>query len=334
MIVVMTEPVAASLDDLLARATSRQPLDRSDGKSGSTIEAVVIDGENYVLKHMHPDLDWIARVIGDIRCWPVAMWTSGLRDRVPAEIDDTLVAAAPGYGRNGWGGILLMRDVSPWLLPEGDDTVSLDDHLALMDHMAALHAGFWGFEDTIGLLPLSVRYQFFGRGMIETERALGFPALVPRLAAEGWDRLAGVDHPAAGQVLELVRDPSRLVDALADTPQTFVHGDWKMGNIGRHPDGRTILIDWAYPGAAPATYELAWYLGINAARLPQSKEDTIAAYRAALERHGVSTDEWFDHQLALALLGEMVLLGWEKTLGGGPELAWWLDRAAEGLDRL
>jgi aminoglycoside phosphotransferase (APT) family kinase protein len=158
--------------------------------------------------------------------------------------------------------------------------------------------------------------------------------VVPRLAAEGWERLAGLDHPAAAPVLALVGDPSRLVDALAATPQTFVQGDWKMGNLGRHPDGRTIVIDWAYPGRAPATYELAWYLGINSARLPHTKEEAIEAYRSALEGHGVATDGWFDHQLALALLGEVVLLGWEKALGGGPELDWWLDRAAKGLARL
>jgi hypothetical protein len=336
MITVMTDPTtaAASIDELLARASHRQPLQASDGKSGSTIERVVIDGERYVLKTMHPDLDWITRVLGDISCWPVRMWTSGLRNDVPAVIDDTIVAAEPGRGRNGWGGRLLMRDVSPWLVPEGDEVVPLEHHLSFVDHMAALHAGFWGFEDRAGLLPLSGRYRFFCPGMIEVERALGFPALVPRLAADGWDRLRSVDHPATGGVLDLVADPSRLVKALAATPQTFVQGDWKMGNLGRHPDGRTILIDWAYPGRAPATYELAWYLGINSARLPQSKEATIAAYREALERHGVGTDGWFDDQLALALLGEVVLLGWEKALGGGAELDWWLERAAEGLDRL
>ena len=327
-------PPAPSIDELLARATDRGPLEHSDGKSGSTIERLVIDGEPYVLKTMHPDVDWITRVLGDLGCWPVRMWTSGLRNDVPRVIDDTVVAVKPGQGRNGWGGMLLMRDVSPWLVPEGDDLVPPDDHLAFIDHMAALHARFWGFDDTLGLLPLWGRYQFFGPGMIEVERARGFTAAVPRLAAEGWDRLRTVDHPAVARVLELVGDPSRLVEALAATPQTFVQGDWKMGNLGRHPDGRTILLDWAYPGRAPATYELAWYLGINSARLPQTKEETIGAYRAALERHGIATGSWFDSQLALALLGEMVLLGWEKALGGGPELAWWLDRAAQGLARL
>ena len=33
---------------------------------------------------------------------------------------------------------------------------------------------------------------------------------------------------------------------------------------------------------------------------------------------------WWDRQLALCLLGAMVLFGWEKALGGyDEELAWW-----------
>jgi hypothetical protein len=227
-----------------------------------------------------------------------------------------------------------MRDVTPWLVPEGDDVVPLEVHLGFLDHMAALHAAFWGFEDDIGLMPLSVRLLGFSDYMVEIERARGFPHVVPRLTADGWERLAGVDHPAVAPVLELLRDPTALVVALEEIPQTFVQGDWKMGNLGRHPDGRTILLDWAYPGPAPPTVELAWYLGINSARLPHSKEDAIAAYREALGRRGVATDGWWEGALDLALLGEVLLLGWEKALGGGAELEWWLDRSAEGVARL
>ena len=46
-----------------------------------------------------------------------------------------------------------------------------------------------------------------------------------------------------------------------------------MGNLGRHPDGRTILLDWAFPGRAPPATDLAWYVALNVERLPQSKDD-------------------------------------------------------------
>ena len=75
-------------------------------------------------------------------------------------------------------------------------------------------------------------------------------------------------------------------------------------------------------------------LAINCRRLPWSKEESIAAYRGALESRGVQTGSWFDRQLALCLLGALVQFGWEKALGGyDEELAWWETQAvrAESL---
>ena len=69
--------------------------------------------------------------------------------------------------------------------------------------------------------------------------------------------------------------------------------------------------------------DVAWYLAVNCDRLPESKEDTIMAYRDRLEHHGVGTSGWFDRQLDLALLGGFLQLGWSKS---GPELQWWASR--------
>jgi thiamine kinase-like enzyme len=128
-------------------------------------------------------------------------------------------------------------------------------------------------------------------------------------------------------------DPEMLTGPLAATPVTFLHGDWKMGNLGTHPHGRTILIDWAYPGSGPACWDLCWYLALNQARLPESKEATITRFRNALERHGVTTSDWFDTQLDLCLIGIMATFGWEKALGHDDELRWWERRVTDAVDR-
>jgi thiamine kinase-like enzyme len=135
-------------------------------------------------------------------------------------------------------------------------------------------------------------------------------------------------------VLGLRRDIAPLVDALQRTPSAFLHGDWKMGNLGLGRDGRTILIDWTYCGAGPICHELGWYLALNCARLPHSKEEAIAAMRASLERYSVSTRGWWETQLDLCLLGTLVQFGWEKGLGDDDELGWWCDRGREGGARL
>ncbi len=71
--------------------------------------------------------------------------------------------------------------------------------------------------------------------------------------------------------------------------------------------------------------DLAWYLAVNCDRLPESKEDTIAAYRLSLERRGIDTALWWDRHLDLALLGGFLQLGWSKP-GNPAELAWWTQR--------
>jgi hypothetical protein len=325
------QPVASSTDELLSQATSREPFAHSDGKSETPMERVVIDGEPYVVKHLHVDNDWIARAYGDLRCRPRAVWQSGILDALPPEIDHAVVGVATGEGRNGWGIALLMRDVSRWLVPANDAVLPLEQHRRFLDHMAALHAHFWGFEDTVGLTPLPHRWMPFGPGTIAAELERPDPPAVPRIAADGWSRFPTRAASFAGDtVLALRADPTPLLRALGTTPSTFVHGDWKAGNLGSHEDGRTILIDWQSPGEGPGASDLGWYLALNAARLPESKEDAIEAYRSALERRGIDTADWFERQLALCLLGMLVVFGWEKALGSDDEFGWWLARAQEG----
>jgi aminoglycoside phosphotransferase (APT) family kinase protein len=150
---------------------------------------------------------------------------------------------------------------------------------------------------------------------------------VPRLVAEGWPLLAEVAPKAAAVVVPLVQEPAPLLDALAATPSTFVHGNWKLDNLGTDDSGRTVLLDWELPGRGAPLSDLAWYLAINCRRLPTGKETAVGLYRDALERRGVDTERWWERQLALCLIGALVQFGWEKALGGyDEELAWWEEQ--------
>ena len=126
------------------------------------------------------------RGLGDLGPRALQVWQAGLMDLVPDAIDHGVVGAVGGLGRNGWGAALLMRDLSAGLIPPGDDPLTLEQHHHLLDGCAALSAAAWGWEDDVGLTPYELRWCFFGPGMIEAERTLGFPTPVPRIAAEGW----------------------------------------------------------------------------------------------------------------------------------------------------
>src|SRR5436190_9850957 len=328
-------PVASSIEELIAGATSREPFFVSDSKSGSPFERVVIDGESFILKHVHIDDDWTMRFNGDVGCKPAQVWQAGLMDVLPERIDHAVVGVAAGLGRNGWGAALLMHDRSDAMVPPGDNVLSMEQHLSLLDTLAALSARMWGWQDDVGLVPLGSRWTWFGYASLQVEAERGWPDPVPVIAAGGWEKFATRAPADVFEVIDaLRRDPSPLVAAMQTTPLTFVHGDWKLGNVGTASDGRTVLIDWTYPGEGPCCYELAWYLAINRTRMPQSKEDAIAFFRAALERHGVAIEDWFDTQTALSLLAGLVIFGWEKALGDDDELGWWCDRAREGAARL
>jgi hypothetical protein len=265
------------------------------------------------------------RASGCLRGAPLVLWERGILSRLPECLNQPIVGAAP-IPRGGCA--LLMRDVTPWLVPATDAPITLDQHARFLRHMAALHAEFWDCGPEFDVVPVMHRYLELSPWTAMAEAAVGSAHLVPQLVAKGWPLLAQVAPAAAAVVTPLAHDPGPLVEALAATPHTFVHSNWKLDNLGTDDAGRTVLLDWEQPGHGAPLSDLAWYLAINCRRLPQAKEDSITAYREALESYGIDTGPWWERQLALCLLGALVLFGWEKAFGGyDEELAWWEEKA-------
>ena len=327
----MPAPDGPGLASLVGQATERIALDEAPGKSGARLERLVIDGEPYVLKRLDLADDWTMRASGCLRGAPLELWERGILARLPGCFNQPIVAVAwePRTGTGPSGGCeVLMRDVARWLVPATDEPIAAGQHERFLRHMAELHAAFWEGGDELDVVPAVHRYLELSPWMAQAEAAIGSPHLVPRLVAQGWPMLAEVAPAAAEVVVPLAHDPGPLVEALAATPHTLVHSNWKLDNLGTDDQGRTVLLDWEQPGLGAPLSDLAWYLAINCRRLPGSKEESIAAYRGALEACGVETGSWFDRQLALSLLGALVLFGWEKALGGyDEELRWWENQA-------
>jgi hypothetical protein len=331
--------LAPSLDALLDGAERREAYVNPDGRSTARFERVWIDGVPHVVKYLDLDHDFTMRVSGDIACRTVRAWAWGLLDAAPHLIDHAIVGAATGQGRNGWGAVLLMRDVSAELLPAGDGPLPIHEHAVFLDHLAGFSAATWNWRDDPvsgpGMLPYPARWAWFGYAALDGERTLGWPEPVPRVAVTGWQRFADrAPADLARLVDRLRRDITPLAEALRGTPSCFLHGDVKASNRGRAHDGRTVLIDWAYVGEGPACHELAWHLALDRSRLPISKEATAESFRAALESHGVRTGGWWERQLGLCLLGALVQFGWEKALGDEEELQWWCAAARRGAELL
>jgi hypothetical protein len=331
----MPDPRAAGtgtdVAGLLAGVTERTPLAGAPGKSGARLERVVISGQPYVLKHLDLAEDWTMRTSGCLDGASLMLWERGILARLPDCINQPIVGAVRDEpaGPASWGRYtLVMRDVTPWLVPATDAPLPVGQHVGFLQHMAAVHACFMDCGAEYEVVPETHRYLELSPWMAEAEAAIGSTHLVPQLVAKGWPLLAEVAPAAAAVVTPLALDPGPLVDALATTPHTFVHGNWKLDNLGTDDAGRTVVLDWEQPGRGAPLSDLAWYLAINCRRLPQSKETSIGVYRDALQACGIDTEPWWERQLALCLLGAMVQFGWEKALGGyDEELAWWENQA-------
>jgi Phosphotransferase enzyme family len=324
---------AGAVDVLVAHASTRTEACPGDARSGSVFERLVIDGEGYFLKRLSPESDWVMRITGDRVHRPYLLWRAGILDRVPDCIDHTVVAMQVEGEGDAAVLSILMRDVADDLVPEGSRKIPGAQHRGFLEHLAALSAMFWGWEGIPGLSTMNERLRYCAPENIaaELERT---PVPGPIAAAEaGWRALA-TRAPELLRVARAVHDAPDLVAApLAGTPPTLLHGDWKMGNLGTRPDGRTILLDWAQPGSGPVCWDLCWYLALNRERLPETKETAMERLCGALERRGTSTSGWWERQLDLCVVGIMATFGWEKALGDETELRWWASRVADAVRR-
>ena len=345
-----------SADELLAPETltalqgervtgvKRSPFSSVDSLSGSRFLLVETTGarpESYVLKRIAVEWDWIMRATGDTEARAVRAWENGLLDRVPGEIDHGVVACA----RDGEGWAILSRDFRGAMIAPGDDRIAAEENEIFLDAMAALHVAFWNRPDLAapsdGFVDPADRYRELTPDVGRREADSG--EAIPPMIVEGWELLwTLIDHDVTSVLQPLLDDPMPLVRALAPFPQTVLHGDWKLGNLGifRGVPSRVVLLDWAVVGPGTPAVDLAWYLAVNSARLPVTKEQTIDFYRGRLAaRLRARFDEsWWRPQLDLALLGGFLQLAWPKALGAvrsdseavrvreQAELAWWSER--------
>ena len=317
------------------------------GKSGARLERVVIGGHDYIIKHLDPSLDWTMRASGSLRGVSLELYERGILARLPGCLNQPIVGAAPQRCRRGaepgggpgWppGCVLLMHDVTPWLVPVTDEPIPLAQHQRFLRHMAALHAAFWAGGPELDVVPVMHRYLELSPWMAQAEAFVrstsGDTHLVPRLVAQGWPLLAQVA-------------PAAVVNPLATTPARWwtrwpgprTHSCTATGSwITSAPmtRGGPSCSTGKQSGVGAPLSDLAWYLAINCRRLPQPKDASITVYRAALEDCGIDTGQWWDRQLALCLLGALVQFGWEKALGGyDEELAWWEAKAVQAAPLL
>jgi hypothetical protein len=257
------------LAEALARAGRRPPAagpvaseELHGGRCSSRVVALLdADGRRFVLK-IFPQRDWRAGLVDhNVEC---SLWAAGITPRLPHPLFCPTFDVA-WHERRGeyW---MLMDDVSPGITPRG--TFDADRFRWLLDALAGLHACYWNDADMLERTPalsLEQNVALFAEPVI---------ALAGRTAAVGWvqsvienfvvmrplvpvflEALGGRD---ADFYLDLCKDRSAWVQALAGLPHTLVHGDPRRANIALLGPHHVSMFDWDLATRGPAALDLAW----------------------------------------------------------------------------
>lgn len=323
--------LAADVPTLLAQhgiSDEETPLTTS-GYSGAAFSAVESRGGRWIIKRLRFQRDWIMRHTGDTSYREAEFAVSPLVAQLPDGIRLPTIGAA--YDAHG-GRALLMRDIAPVLLPDGGvlRAPAVD---VVLRRAAEMHAHFWGDplpDAGVNWTSARVRHSLLsaaiGAALLDEGREFGL--------VSGWhafDELAPADAVRLAQ--RLFGDPSLFLAVLHALPATLLHGDLKFANMGIDGAGRLWLFDWALVARGPAAVDMSWFLAVNSSRLPWNLDETLARYRAHLERElgaRFAAAQWERQEHALAVSG-LLLYGWGKALdardGRPDELRWWCDRA-------
>ncbi|GAA4712545.1 hypothetical protein Prum_086960 [Phytohabitans rumicis] len=310
---------------------SRTPLSEHDGRSGGTLERVVLaDGRRLIVKRTTFAADLGRRLTGDIEGREYALWRDGVLDRLGAPH-----AIVDGW-RDGEETVVVMRDLGAAVVGWDKVLTRAEVSLLLATVVAVHRAGAHAPGDP--LLPLRTRIPFFAPARMRPVAA-EFP--LAAAVIEGWAHFADLaDADVAGPVLALLDDPAPLVGALARRPHTLIHGDLWPVNTAFTGDG-VVLLDWNLAGWAPPALDLMELLaGAGAANLAVTREEAIDEFR---ELCGAGHDE---PGLRLALLSGLVEFGWNKALDAATDadpqrrdrhradLDWWIRQARVALGQL
>lgn len=315
------------MSSILDGATQRRPFAGEGGRTGATFESAVLrDGTRVVIKHIRPD-DWLVLTFGGVS-YLYNMWTSGLLERVPDQIDHAMLAVE--RSEDGW--VAVMRDVSDAVLAEGR-VLTRAESRRVLEAVDALHAEFW--EEAVPGVPLSEHYAAMTP---KRSRIAEHLTPIPGLVRRGWELFGDLaPRDVSDVLLRLLDDVTPLSRELEKHPQTLIHGDLRLHNMGLTAD-RVVLLDWEIVGNGPPATEFAWYLIISATRIDATREQIIADYR------NVAGERFDERAWDLACIGAMLWLGWNKAIDivDNPDAAiraqeradldWWIARVRQAFE--
>ncbi len=316
---------------LLDDAVSREPVTGHDGRSGATLERVVLaDGARLIVKTCSFENDLTAAIGGRVDR-ELVLWRDGHLDDLPPGVGHALLEVF-------WQGdqiVTVMRDLGDAVIGWGR-AVTAAECARIAGAAAALHGHHAGAVPP-DLIALEDRLVMLGPRTIGALDVADNP--LPALVRRGWEVFDDlVPAAVATAVTAIFDDPALLAGPLrSSAPQTLIHGDFGLVNLALEQD-TVVLLDWGIATAGPGVVDLASFLVNNASALESTREQVIADYRAA------AGELITDTSLRLGLLAGLLELGWNKALDAvdhsdpatrareRADLDWWVAAARPALE--
>lgn len=177
--------------------------------------------------------------------------------------------------------VVVMEDLSGMRTVDQIEGMAPADAERVVDDLAAWHATWWGRAEELADAGLTVRLS-----------DPIYPAILPMVFAEGWDKVcSAMDVPApitavgerfAGSIEHLLRDLSGGVT-------TMIHGDFRGDNMLFGDDGHVALLDFQLIGTGSAVYDLAYFVtqSLTAEVAAASERDLFDRWIQRLQEAGV-----------------------------------------------
>ena len=184
--------------------------------------------------------------------------------------------------------VVVMEDLAGMRAVDQLEGMQVEDVERAVDALAAWHARWWRSADDLAATGVTV--------------SLGdpiYPAVLPLVFGEGWQKMAGEMEvaPSISAIAPRFSDAiAGLLDDLSQQPTTMLHGDYRADNILFDADGQPVLLDFQLIGTGSGAYDLAYFV-------TQSLEPDVAAaqerrlfdrWRDGLRAGGVPEDDLGD----------------------------------------
>ncbi len=181
---------------------------------------------------------------------------------------DSTRAGLAGIGRREVGVYRWMTDTLPvdtpkviaadktghWLILEALPIgVSLEywqgEHfIDAVQNLAKMHYRFWGLQQDLSHYPWMSRPFTNDRDVFKASAKAAFDRFLALGIVTSNEHLS--------RLILMLNNANKIASMLAQSPQTFIHGDYWPGNISIGSDGRHTLYDWQLAGIGPGILDL------------------------------------------------------------------------------